>query len=174
MQLTKNVEANDSHALNEIWLQTDIFRLKNEKSLMSFQENDHSDCDTKNSFCIDNERCVTNPKTLVVARCNTKIAQKLRMRALLCAICFIETFLSETLHWQHTSSAHKNWKMHDCKTCTTSKNTIKMNVFEKENQNECEQRNVPLRLKTENVWTQCAHTEQTICIVKIMFNKLRK
>ena len=50
MQQTKNVEANDSHALNEIWLQIDIFRLKNEKTLISFQENDCSDCYAKSSF----------------------------------------------------------------------------------------------------------------------------
>ena len=56
----------------------------------------------------------------------------------------------------------------------TSKNTTKTNVFEKENQNEHEQRNVPLRLKTENSLTQCANAESMICIAKIAFNSLRK
>ena len=58
--------------------------------------------------------------------------------------------------------------------CATSKNMMKTNVFEKENQNEHEQRNVPLRLKTESVLTQCAHTEQMICAVKIALNNLRQ
>ena len=50
---------------------------------------------------------------------------------------------------------------------------MKMNVFEKENQNNYEQRNVPLRLKTESVLAQCTHAEQMICVVKIVFNNLR-
>ena len=52
MQWTKNVEARDSHTLNENWLQKDIFRLKNEKALISFQENGCSDCYAKSSFYI--------------------------------------------------------------------------------------------------------------------------
>ena len=52
---------------------------------------------------------------------------------------------------QHNFKEHNEngclWKRKSM--CATSKNTIKMNVFEKENQNKCDQRNVPLRLKTE-------------------------
>jgi len=58
--------------------------------------------------------------------------------------------------------------------CATSKNTTKMNVFEKEDQNNYKQRNVLLRLKTESVLTQCTNAESIICTVKIVFNSLRK
>ena len=58
--------------------------------------------------------------------------------------------------------------------CVQLQRTTQMNVFEKESQNEHEQRNVPLRLKTESVLTQCTNAESIICIVKIVFNSLRK
>ena len=77
---------------------------------------------------------------------------------------------------QHNFKEHnKNgclWKRKSM--CATSKNTIKMNVFEKEDQNDYEQRNVLLRLKTESVLTQWTNAESMICIVKIVFNSLRK
>ena len=99
-QQTKNVEARVSHALNENWLQKDIFRLKNEKSLISFQENDCSDCYAKNSFCIAIMKDVWQiQKCWLLWNTTWQQCKDTKIRALLLSICFIETFLSKTLHW---------------------------------------------------------------------------
>ena len=94
---------------------------------------------------------------MVVARHNAKIAQNCKNES----TSFIKLFRGNNCTRKmmlDTVMQHKCAKHCECHSAT-SKNIIKMNVFEKENRNKCGQRNVLLRLKTESVLTQCTNVE---------------